>query len=84
MPYNPNTDKSNDHALDYGSWEIAFEAYEHYPVDALMLGLNIMMLKAYLLSEPPSLAEAIEGLDRAMEVLFPSLAVSRGVLSNVL
>lgn len=49
--------------LDYESWEIAFEAYQHYPVEALMLGANIMVLKAYLLIEPPRLAEAIEGLD---------------------
>ena len=45
-------------------------AYERYPVEALMLGFNIMLLKAFLLIEPPRLAEAIEGLDRAMEVLF--------------
>ena len=56
--------------LDYESWEIAFVAYEHYPIEALMLGANIIVLKAYLLIEPPRLAEAIEGLDRAMEVLF--------------
>ena len=70
MPDNPNTDNPKDHALDYESWEIAFEAYEHDPASALMLGFNIMMLKAFLLAEPPMLAEAIEGLDRAMEVLF--------------
>lgn len=45
-------------------------AYERYSVEALMLGCNIMVLKAYLVTEPPMLAEAIEGLDRAMEVLF--------------
>jgi hypothetical protein len=56
--------------LDYQSWEISFVAYERYPVEALMLGANIMVLKAYLLIEPPRLAEAIEGLDKAMEVLF--------------
>ena len=70
MPEHNNTDNQKDHALDYDSWEIAFEAYEHYPVEALMLGFNIMVLKAFLLTEPPMLAEAIEGLDKSMEVLF--------------
>ena len=70
MPEYDNTDNPVDHALDYDSWEIAFVAYERYPVEALMLGFNIMVLKAFLLTEPPMLAEAIEGLDRAMEVLF--------------
>lgn len=71
MPHNPNTDNPSERPpLDQESWEIAFEAYEHYPIAALMLGFNIMVLKAFLLIEPPKLAEAIEGLDRAMDVLF--------------
>ena len=70
MPVNRSTDNPIEHPLDYESWEIAFAAYEHYPVDALMLGLNLMVLKAYLLIEPPKLAEAIEGIVRAVEVLF--------------
>jgi hypothetical protein len=70
MPEYDNTDNPREHALDYESWEICFEAYERYPVEALMLGFNIMVLKAFLLVEPPRLAEAIEGLDKAMEVLF--------------
>ena len=69
MPHNPNTDNPIDHALDYEGWEIAFEAYEHYPLEALMLGVRIMMMKAFLLTEPPRIAEVIEGLDKAMEVL---------------
>ena len=70
MPEYDNTDNPIDHALDYDSWEIAFVAYEHYPVEALMLGFNIMLMKAFLLVEPPRLAEVLEGLDKAMEVLF--------------
>ena len=70
MPVNRNTDNPIEHALDHESWEIAFAAYEHYPVDALMLGLNLMVVKAYLLMEPPKIAEVIEGIVRAVEVLF--------------
>ena len=70
MPEYDNTDNQKEHALDYESWAIAFEAYGHDPDSAMMMGFNVMVLKAYLLSEPPMLAEAIEGLDRAMEVLF--------------
>ena len=71
MQEDNNTDKLHDHALDYESWAIAFEAYEHDPDSAMMMGFNIMMMKAFLLAEPPMLAEVIEGLDKAMEVLFP-------------
>lgn len=70
MPEYDNTDNPIDHALDYEGWEIAFEAYEHYPLEALMLGTRVMMIKAFLLAEPPKIAEVIEGLDKAMEVLF--------------
>ena len=35
-----------------------------------MRGFKIMLLKAFLLTEPPRLAEVIEDLDRAMEVIF--------------
>ena len=70
MPEYDNTNNPADHALDYETWEIAFEAYEHYPGAALMLGFNVMVMKAFLLTEPPRLAEVIEGLDKAMEVLF--------------
>ena len=77
MPDNPNTDNPSDHALDYEGWEIAFEAYERYPVEALILGCRIMALKAFLLSEPPMLAEVIEGLDKALEVLFHHSAFHR-------
>ncbi len=70
MPEYDNTDNPIDHALDYEGWEIAFEAYERYPVEALILGGRIMAMKAFLLIEPPKIAEVIEGLDKAMEVLF--------------
>ena len=71
MPDKDNTDNpSEPMALDYEGWEIAFEAYQHYPVEALLLGAKIMVMKAYLLIEPPKIAEVIEGLDKALEVLF--------------
>lgn len=70
MPEDNTTDNPKEHALDYESWEIAFAAYDRHPGAALDLGFNIMVMKAFLLIEPPKLAEVIEGLDKAMEVLF--------------
>ena len=70
MPEYDNTNNPFDHAMDYEGWEIAFDAYEHYPIEALILGCRIMGMKAFLLTEPPRLAEVIEGLDKALEVLF--------------
>jgi hypothetical protein len=69
MPNNRNN-PTEQPPLDYEGWEIAFEPYGNDPGAALMLGFNIMMLKAYVLVEPPKIAEVIEGLDKAMEVLF--------------
>ncbi|HET8669221.1 MAG TPA: hypothetical protein VFM05_00950 [Candidatus Saccharimonadales bacterium] len=42
-----------------------------------------MVIKAFLLVEPPMLAEAIEGLDKAMEVLFHHSQFHEGSLRDV-
>jgi hypothetical protein len=70
MPDNPNTNYENA-PLDTEDWEIAFAPYAQYPSAALTLAANLMILKAFLAIKPPMMQEAIEGLDRAMEVLFP-------------
>ena len=64
----PNT---HDHALDTESWEIALEPYKVHPGAALTLGFNLMILRRYLAVAPLKIREANEGLDVAMEVLFP-------------
>jgi len=71
MPEYDNTDNSTEHpVLDTEDWEIAFEPYEGHPGPALMLGFNLTVLKSYIAVEPLKIQEAIDSLDRAMEVLF--------------
>ncbi len=73
---NPNIDKpitnnsSENSPLDAENWEHAFEPYDGFPGQALMLGFNFMVLKAYIAIEPLKIQEAIKGFDCAMEVLF--------------
>jgi hypothetical protein len=57
--------------LDTEDWEIAFAPYEGHPGAALMLGFHLMVLKSYLCIEPLKVQEAIEAIDRAVDVLFP-------------
>lgn len=70
MPNNSNTPKEN-FPLDAEDWEIAFEPYLGNHSAALTLGFNLMVLKAYLSIAPLKIEEAIKGIDRAMDVLFP-------------
>src|SRR4051812_20094840 len=57
--------------LDTEDWEIAFEPYGADSSAALTLSFNLMVLKAYLAVEPLQLEEALEGLDRALEAIYP-------------
>ncbi len=76
MQDNPNTDNpitnnpSENAPLDAENWEHAFEPYDGFPGQALMLGFNLMVLKAYIAVEPLMIPKAVAGLDCAMEVLF--------------
>src|SRR5688500_328837 len=56
--------------LDTEDWEIAFEPYEGNPGPALSLGFNLVVLKSYLIIAPPRIQDVVDGLDRAMAVLF--------------
>jgi hypothetical protein len=67
MQDNANTENP---PLDTEDWELAFEPYEGHPGNALTLGFKFVVLKRYITVEPLKLQEAIEGLDRAMDVLF--------------
>src|SRR5215208_7326062 len=72
MQNNANTENESNHpVLDDESWEIACEPYDGKPGAALSLGFNLMIMQAYLAVAPLKIQEVIEGLDSAMEVLFP-------------
>jgi hypothetical protein len=70
MPNNRNTDIENP-PLDAEDWEIAFEPYEGQPGAALSLGFQLMILRSYLSVKPLRIQDAIEGIDCALDVLFP-------------
>ena len=72
MPENSNTEKPTEQQpLDTEDWELAFAAYKGYPGAALMMGFNLMVLKPYVSVEPLQLDKALEGIERAIEVLYP-------------
>lgn len=65
----PDDVTTENEPLDTEAWELAFEPYEAYPGQALTLGFNLVVLKAYIAIEPPMIHEAVEALDCAMDVL---------------
>ena len=71
MQDDPNTSEQEDLPLDTEDWEIAFEPYEGNPGAALRLSAHLMILKSYLAVNPIKIQTAIEGIDNALEVLFP-------------
>ena len=72
MPDNRNTENESNHpVLDEEAWEIAFEPYDGNPGAALSLGMNLMIMKAYLAVAPLKIQDVIDGLDSAMGVLYP-------------
>ena len=69
MSDNPNKQQENP-PLDDESWELAFEAYAGNTDAALNMGYNLVILLSYLKVEPLLINEAIEGLERAIEILY--------------
>lgn len=67
----PNYRNIETGPLDIEDWEIAFEPYGADSSAALTLSFNLMVLKAYLAVEPLQLEEALDGLDRAIEAIYP-------------
>lgn len=57
--------------LSAEDWELALEPYADNPGAALSLGSLFMILRSYLTTKPRQIEVAIEGLDQAMEILFP-------------
>jgi hypothetical protein len=70
MQDNPNTENER-YPLDTEDWILAFAPYDGNPRAALSLGVNLMILRAYLAVMPLKISESVEAIDRAMEVLFP-------------
>lgn len=72
MPDNRSTEKpSEQQPLDTEDWEIAFAPYKGDTSAALNMGFNLMVMKVYLSPDPPNLQEALEGIDHAIEALYP-------------
>src|SRR5690242_7999641 len=67
----PNYRNIETGALDIEDWEIAFEPYGEDSGAALTLSFNLMVLKAYLAVDPIQIDEAVEGIDRALEAIYP-------------
>jgi len=70
MHNNPNTD-SESPPLDREDWNIVFAAYTEYPILAFILAQHLHSVKELIQGTPENIAEAIAGLDRAIEVLMP-------------
>ena len=68
---NDVTTENERHPLDTEDWILAFAPYDGNPGAALSLGVNLMILRAYLSVMPLKISESVEAIDRAMEVLFP-------------
>ena len=70
MSDNPNKETENP-PLDAEDWELAFEAYQGNTHAALQMGFNLMAMKGYLSYDPPKIEEVLEGIDHAIEALYP-------------
>jgi hypothetical protein len=58
-------------ALDYEDWQIVFEVYEGYPILAFILAQHLDFVKVLIQHSAEGRESAIDGLDRAIEVLRP-------------
>src|SRR6185503_18657643 len=72
MPENSNTEKRGEQQpLDIEDWELAFAAYDGHTSAALSMGFCLMVMKGYLSYDPPKIEEVLDGLDHAIEALYP-------------
>ncbi|HXQ33044.1 MAG TPA: hypothetical protein VN843_03360 [Anaerolineales bacterium] len=70
MHNNPNMDRESP-PLDAEDWQIVFAAYADYPILAFILAQHLHSVRELIRGTPENIAEAIAGLDRAIEVLMP-------------
>ena len=82
MHDNANTDNTDTQTerfdLDRDDWELALKPYEGNPRAALLLGLNVAVLRTHLNSQLIKSRSVMEALDLAMEVLFPFTDFHKG------
>jgi hypothetical protein len=72
MPENSNTKKPTEQPpLDAEDWELAFAAYQGNTNAALNMAFNLMVMKAYLSYDPPKIKELLNGIDHAINALYP-------------
>ena len=72
MPEDSNIKKPSEQPpLDVEDWELAFEALAGNTNAALNMGFNLMAMKGYLSYDPPKIDEVLEGIDNAIEALYP-------------
>ena len=72
MSDNPTTKKPTEQPpLDVEDWELAFAAYLGDTNAALNMGFNLMAIKSHLSCDPPKVDEVLEGIDHAIEALYP-------------
>ena len=70
MPDYANTD-SESPPLDCEDWRIAFQPYENFPELAFILAQHLHGVTRLIEQGPRGTAEALAGLDRAIETLMP-------------
>jgi hypothetical protein len=70
MQDNPNKETENP-PLDHEDWQDAFEPYAGQTGPALMLAFNLTVLLNYLTDEPLAVELAVEGIERAIDALYP-------------
>jgi len=69
MPDNPNTGESPP--LDHEDWQIAFTPYAQSPDLAFVLAQHLHGVIKLIEQGPRGTAEALAGLDRAIDCLMP-------------
>lgn len=57
--------------LEAENWKIVFETYKGHPIPALLLAHQLMAVKQSLQRGRKGIPEAIEGLDLAIDSLYP-------------
>lgn len=60
-----------DAMLDAENWKIVFKVYARHPISALTLAYQLIAIKQSLQRGPKGIADAIAGLDLAIESLYP-------------
>ena len=70
MPDNRTTD-SESPPLDHEDWQIAFQPYSAFPDLAFVLAQHLHSVVKLIEQGPRGTAEALAGLDRAIDCLMP-------------